>query len=88
MKNWRKCWHRRHKCLWRSNGGSTGREAAAVSQDTGVLPEIKLPDDLKEEQKAYELTGRTERTVLLFPSGSGYGRSDQPDFTGNKIQTW
>ena len=31
-------------------------EAAAVSQDTGVLPEIKLPDDLKEEQKAYELT--------------------------------
>ena len=26
-------------------------KAAAVSQDTGVLPEIKLPDDLKEEQK-------------------------------------
>ena len=43
-------------------------KAAAVSQDTGVLPEIKLPDDLKEEQKAYELTeGQKELFSYFLP---------------------
>lgn len=41
-------------------------EAAAVSQDTGVLPEIKLPDDLKEEQKAYELTEEQKELFSYF----------------------
>lgn len=40
--------------------------AAAVSQDTGVLPEIKLPDDLKEEQKAYELTEEQKELFSYF----------------------
>lgn len=42
-----------------------GKEAA-VSQDTGVLPEIKLPDDLKEEQKAYELTEEQKELFSYF----------------------
>ena len=41
-------------------------KAAAVSQDTGVLPEIKLPDDLKEEQKAYELTEEQKELFSYF----------------------
>ena len=41
-------------------------EAAAVSQDIGVLPEIKLPDDLKEEQKAYELTEEQKELFSYF----------------------
>lgn len=41
-------------------------EAAAVSQDTGVWPEIKLPDDLKEEQKAYELTEEQKELFSYF----------------------
>ena len=41
-------------------------KAAAVSQDTGVLPEIKLPDDLKEEQKAYELTKEQKELFSYF----------------------
>lgn len=41
-------------------------KAAAVSQDTGVLPEIKLPDDLKEEQKAYDLTEEQKELFSYF----------------------
>lgn len=41
-------------------------KAAAVSQDTGVLPEIKLPDDLKEEQKSYELTEEQKELFSYF----------------------
>ena len=41
-------------------------KAAAVSQDTDVLPEIKLPDDLKEEQKAYELTKEQKELFSYF----------------------
>lgn len=41
-------------------------KAAAVAQDTGVLPEIKLPDDLKEEQKAYELTEEQKELFSYF----------------------
>lgn len=41
-------------------------KAAAVSQDTGVLPEIKLPDDLKEEQKVYELTEEQKELFSYF----------------------
>lgn len=41
-------------------------KAAAVSQDTSVLPEIKLPDDLKEEQKAYELTEEQKELFSYF----------------------
>lgn len=41
-------------------------KAAAVLQDTGVLPEIKLPDDLKEEQKAYELTEEQKELFSYF----------------------
>lgn len=41
-------------------------KAAAVSQDTGVLPEIKLPDDLKEEQKAYEVTEEQKELFSYF----------------------
>lgn len=41
-------------------------KAAAVSQDTGVLPEIKLPDDLKEEQKAYNLTEEQKELFSYF----------------------
>ena len=41
-------------------------KAAAVSQDTGALPEIKLPDDLKEEQKAYELTEEQKELFSYF----------------------
>lgn len=41
-------------------------KAAAVSQDTDVLPEIKLPDDLKEEQKAYELTEEQKELFSYF----------------------
>ena len=41
-------------------------KAAAVSQDTGVLPEIKLPDDLKEEQKAYELMEEQKELFSYF----------------------
>ncbi|MBS5170516.1 MAG: hypothetical protein KHY87_00550 [Lachnospiraceae bacterium] len=41
-------------------------KAAAVSQDTGVLPEIKLPDELKEEQKAYELTEEQKELFSYF----------------------
>lgn len=41
-------------------------KAAALSQDTGVLPEIKLPDDLKEEQKAYELTEEQKELFSYF----------------------
>ena len=41
-------------------------KATAVSQDTDVLPEIKLPDDLKEEQKAYELTEEQKELFSYF----------------------
>ena len=41
-------------------------KAAALSQDTGVLPEIKLPDDLKEEQKAYDLTEEQKELFSYF----------------------
>lgn len=41
-------------------------KAASVSQDTGALPEIKLPDDLKEEQKAYELTDEQKELFSYF----------------------
>ena len=41
-------------------------KAASVSQDTGVLPEIKLPDDLREEQKEYELTEEQKELFSYF----------------------
>lgn len=41
-------------------------KAAAVSQDTGVLPEIKLPDDLKERAESYELTEEQKELFSYF----------------------
>lgn len=41
-------------------------KAASVSRDTGVLPEIKLPDDLREEQKEYELTEEQKELFSYF----------------------
>lgn len=39
---------------------------AAVSQNTGVLPEIKMPEDIEDEQHAYELTEEQKELFSYF----------------------
>ncbi len=38
----------------------------AVSQNTGVLPEIKMPEDIEDEQHAYELTEEQKELFSYF----------------------
>lgn len=41
-------------------------DQAAVSQNTGVLPEIKMPEDIEDEQHAYELTEEQKELFSYF----------------------